>query len=456
MNVSFTDYTTGSPSAWNWSYGDGTANGTSKNVTHVYANAGVYSVNLTTSLYGVNNTLSRSAYINVGQAPGAAFIANKTSGTNPTTILFNDTSSLTPTNWNWSFGDGGSNATTQNATRTFTSSGSYPVVLTAGNAYGSTSTSTTITVMSSNNASGYGQYYAAKTVTFHIQSAFGAPITGATVTMQGLSTSSGSWDWLGQLLGIRFNETPVNTQLMSALTDSNGDAQFFVFPTTIYQVNITKTGEISKSIQVTPTEERYTVPLDLNIFGSVGKDINGVTQFNVTTSQYNATAMKITVIGTDTMNHITGGIVRLNQTNITTNGTEIQLDSQPIPANNFTINFVVTSYAGKSYFVRINATQSDFGTVKRDFGVSFPKEKVNPMGLDNKMLMYGSILVLILCGAVFTTTTSYNGALLTCFVGWILYAVGWMEYAGTIMPIALTFATILSVAIIVIARRNAT
>lgn len=81
-------------------------------------------------------------------------------------------------------------------------------------------------------------------------------------------------------------------------------------------------------------------------------------------------------------------------------------------------------------------------------------DKVNPMGLDNKTLMFLSIIILIGTGAMFTATTAHNGGLLTCFVGWLLYMVGWMDYGGTTVPIGLTLATIISIAIIIVVGRS--
>jgi len=71
-------------------------------------------------------------------APVAAFSANTTTGTAPLAVQFNDTSSNTPTAWAWDFNnDGTIDATTQNATYTYTAAGTYTVNLTATNAAGS-------------------------------------------------------------------------------------------------------------------------------------------------------------------------------------------------------------------------------------------------------------------------------------------------------------------------------
>ncbi len=63
----------------------------------------------------------------------AGFSANVTGGDAPLTVLFNDTTTGYPVYWNWSFGDGTANVTSQNASHTFSNGGTYDVVLTAAN-----------------------------------------------------------------------------------------------------------------------------------------------------------------------------------------------------------------------------------------------------------------------------------------------------------------------------------
>jgi PKD repeat protein len=86
----------------------------------------------------------------VGQQPAAApessFRASGTTGTAPMTVSFTDTSTQSPTGWAWTFGDGGT-STAQSPAHTFTTPGTYDVILTASNAVGAGSTATrTVTV----------------------------------------------------------------------------------------------------------------------------------------------------------------------------------------------------------------------------------------------------------------------------------------------------------------------
>jgi len=62
----------------------------------------------------------------------ANFTANITSGNAPLNVKFTDTSTGTPTNWTWDFGDG-KTSTEQNPTHTYKAEGNYTVKLTVSN-----------------------------------------------------------------------------------------------------------------------------------------------------------------------------------------------------------------------------------------------------------------------------------------------------------------------------------
>ncbi len=71
LAVAFTDLSTGSPTSWSWTFGDG-GTSTSRNPSHTYTSAGSYTVSLTaTNAYG-NNTKTRNGYITV-TAPGGTY-----------------------------------------------------------------------------------------------------------------------------------------------------------------------------------------------------------------------------------------------------------------------------------------------------------------------------------------------------------------------------------------------
>ena len=67
--MAFTDNSTGSITAWSWSFGDG-GTSTARNPVYTYATAGTYTVSLTANSPGGTNTKTQSAYITVSSTTG--------------------------------------------------------------------------------------------------------------------------------------------------------------------------------------------------------------------------------------------------------------------------------------------------------------------------------------------------------------------------------------------------
>ena len=105
LAVQFNDTSTGSPTNWNWSFGDG--NYTSvQNPVYTYPSTGTFTVALNATNASGSNISTRANYITVyPPVPVAAFSTNTTSGYIPLPVQFTDASTNTPTGWAWFFGD---------------------------------------------------------------------------------------------------------------------------------------------------------------------------------------------------------------------------------------------------------------------------------------------------------------------------------------------------------------
>lgn len=114
---------------WAWDYGDG-AVGTGAKSTHVYTVPGVYTVTLTiTNSKGCQD--SEVGLVTVLPPPVASFAASITEGCDPLTVSFNNGSvgySAALINYDWSFGDGNFSSDI-NPTHTYTTPGTYTVIL---------------------------------------------------------------------------------------------------------------------------------------------------------------------------------------------------------------------------------------------------------------------------------------------------------------------------------------
>ena len=135
LNVKFTDTSTGSPTSWFWSFGDGSKSYL-QNPTHKYSKTGVYTVSLKIKNAKGSNTVTKTEYIKVVTKPVAEFSATPTSGKASLNVKFTDTSTGTPAAWKWDFGDG-SKSFLQNPVHKYSKAGTYTVSLTVKNAQGS-------------------------------------------------------------------------------------------------------------------------------------------------------------------------------------------------------------------------------------------------------------------------------------------------------------------------------
>ena len=105
LAVTFTDSSTNTPIAWNWSFGDGTYS-TLQNPSHSYASTGTYTVALNATNVWGSNVKTKVDYITVLlPSPVAGFTGTPTTGGAPLSVSFTDSSTNTPTGWAWFFGD---------------------------------------------------------------------------------------------------------------------------------------------------------------------------------------------------------------------------------------------------------------------------------------------------------------------------------------------------------------
>jgi PKD repeat protein len=170
--VNFTDKSTGDPTSWSWSFGDGGFSA-QQNPVHTYGAAGNYTVTLTAMNAAGSNSASQIVTIAAQPAPVAAF----TYAVNGNTVNFVDRSTGGPTSWSWSFGDGSPASALQNPVHSYAAAGNYTVTLTVSNTNGSTNTSQVVTISKP-------------------QSSFTFSISGSVVNFVDTSTGSPtSWAW---------------------------------------------------------------------------------------------------------------------------------------------------------------------------------------------------------------------------------------------------------------------
>lgn len=143
--VQFTDTSTGPPTTWSWTFGDGSSSSLA-NPTHAYATQGTYSVTLQVGNAHGTSSVTKSITVTLsGGAPVANFTWSPASPQAGQAVQFTDTSTGSPTAWEWHIGPLRTDYS-RNPVFTFSSGGNYTVTLTASNASGSSTTSGIVTV----------------------------------------------------------------------------------------------------------------------------------------------------------------------------------------------------------------------------------------------------------------------------------------------------------------------
>ncbi|MCK5527077.1 MAG: PKD domain-containing protein [Candidatus Latescibacteria bacterium] len=131
LDVQFTDESTGEIDSWEWDFGDeGTS--TEEHPIHEYMEAGIYTVCLTVSGPGGEDTETKVDHITVYEPCDAAFSGTPTEGTKPLEVQFTDASTGDFDSWFWNFGDGSadSTSTAENPSHSYAAAGVYTVCLT--------------------------------------------------------------------------------------------------------------------------------------------------------------------------------------------------------------------------------------------------------------------------------------------------------------------------------------
>jgi len=146
LTVLFTDLSTGQPTSWLWKFGDGGVS-TDQNPVHVFAQPGVYGVQLTTGNDAGSSTAREDGYIVVGQVTSADFgyTASNPGNMAPLLVSFNDRSTGKIWKWTWQFGDK-TTSNEQNPTHYYADPGTYTVTLSVIGQSGSDSVTKTIVV----------------------------------------------------------------------------------------------------------------------------------------------------------------------------------------------------------------------------------------------------------------------------------------------------------------------
>ena len=185
MDINFMDLSSGNPTSWSWSFGDGTSANT-QNPTHTYASNGTYNVSLYISSALCSDTITMTITVGNTTPSCMASFYYVPDTANNNSIMFFDMSLGNPTTWAWDFGDG-TTSTSQNPTHVYATQGNYNVTLSISSPNSGSMCTSSITQMiyvgSGGNPSG-------------CQSSFTSAVQGLAVNFTDASTGNPTnWMW---------------------------------------------------------------------------------------------------------------------------------------------------------------------------------------------------------------------------------------------------------------------
>ncbi len=140
--VDFTNLSSGDYDTCLWEFGDGGSSSDCLDPSYTYLTGGIFTVTLTVSGPGGNDSKSITDYITVGKAT-ATFSATPLSGAAPLTVNFSNSSTGEVSSCTWTFGDGDSSNECNDPSHTYLTPGVYSVSLAVDGPAGSDSVTLT-------------------------------------------------------------------------------------------------------------------------------------------------------------------------------------------------------------------------------------------------------------------------------------------------------------------------
>ncbi|WP_440946955.1 PKD domain-containing protein [Methanosarcina sp. T3] len=376
LTVHFTDTSTNTPTEWYWDFGDGIASDT-QNPTHTYNTVGTYNVSMKATNSAGSDWENKTDYITVTTTiPTTStcdFTANRTYGTAPLTVLFNDTSDETATSWMWGI-DGVYQASTQDMTVTFNTAGIYSISHTAiGPGWTDSETKTNyIQVYSANYGGIYGYIFDADT---------SQPISSVNCQLSNSSATA------------------------TTLSDSDGYYYFWPVYNGVYELTVSKSGYTTGTL---PNTIINGTTLRQDIYLTQSGDL--VQDENIT--NYSSDWLTFELTTDDDTKTITLDY-EVTQGNTNYASCTIYDDSEPVYSSNVSTQsgtFSYTGSAGNNYLVSFDVMNSEGNRYSGAYPVlfyrGFPSSNPifppdMPQGLINGILVFAAIVCMMMFGKAY-------------------------------------------------------
>ncbi len=227
-------------------------------------------------------------------------------------------------------------------------------------------------------------------------------------------------------------------------TGSDGAAGFWLDQKTRYRVETTYNGQ-TQTDYVTPIDEEYYIFLE---FITTGDTFLPATQFNqdvnITVTKNDDTG-QVTIYYDDSLLNTNTLQFQIGQTEQNGTFTVISQSSEYIDTNVQSYTFTLTDYIGQDYQVRVLIDHDDFGSITKNYGVSFPGSNL-PF---TKPISYLCVFILLICGMQFGAKNANSGAILICGLASLMWYMDIFESFGstinTLMGVGLGMAILYAI-----------
>jgi len=271
---------------------------------------------------------------------------------------------------------------------------------------------------------GVGISYPPHQVEFACVDMFGNPLPNVYVEATPISTTTGTWDWLLNLFGIR-NEsiTYYTNQTLNGTTDSRGAITFVMMENVEYEVNFRNESlGINKTIRIYPKADHYTVIL------------TSTTSSIVSSEDYITFNLSYEIVG-DEINLSLTYNDSLNQTQNLTffvyNSTALLYSQNFTNTSNISVSYTVPYKAGEEYMWGYSAFHSRFGEMGRSriLRITWFLD----LGISRAYCTWIAIAIILFLTAMFSFTTVKFGYVAIPIISLIFAFIGWLPNISIII-----------------------
>jgi len=271
---------------------------------------------------------------------------------------------------------------------------------------------------------GVGISYPPHQVEFACVDMFGNPLTNVYVEAIPISTTTGSWNWLLNLFGIRDESISYYAnQTLNGTTDSRGAITFVMMENVEYEVRfVNESLGINKTIRIYPKADHYTVVLT-PVTSSIVSSEDYIT-FNLS-YEIGDDEITLSLVYNDSLAQTQ------NLTFFVYNSTSLLYQQNFTNVSNVSVSYTVPYKAGEEYMWGYSVFHSRFGEMGRSriLRIAWFLD----LGISRAYCTWIAIAIILFLTAMFSFTTVKFGYVAIPMVSLIFAYIGWLPNISIII-----------------------